>query len=76
MQGLNYFPCFLYKNKKLLMFRSMNILIISLTSLITKLSSFCLEIFSSYYALSAFRNIFPICFRQNLFCRSIISFVF
>lgn len=37
--------------------RSINILIISLTYPIAKLFSFCLEIFSSYFALSVFRNI-------------------
>ena len=35
----------------------MNILIIPLTSPITELSLFCLEIFDSYFALSTFRNI-------------------
>lgn len=37
--------------------QSMNILIFPLTSPITELSLFCLEIFGSYFALSAFRNI-------------------
>ena len=70
---LSFFFCI--KNKKILMNRSMNILIISLTTPITKLSSFCLEIFSSYFALSAFRNISYL-LQTKFALLIVISFVF
>lgn len=57
------------------MIQSMNILIIPLTSPITELLFFCLEIFGSHSALSAFRNISYLL--QIKFCLwIIISFVF
>lgn len=57
------------------MIQSMNILIIPLTSPITELFFFCLEIFGSHSALSAFRNISYLL--QIKFCLwIIISFVF